>query len=154
LRPRSQTGRHLRALGLADISADNHDGYGFLASASLSLTSAPFALGAFAIASALAPQRFSAKPRGRRPAAAWCGAVFLPLLALAMARRGDDCPESRRPRARAQSARVTAVHRKEVDLDRFVAALLALATDPGGHAGRRHKPTGESLRLEQSCRQR
>jgi hypothetical protein len=47
---------------------------------------------------------------------------------------------------------VTAVHRKEVDLDRFVAALLALAADPGAHSARRHKPTGESSRVEQSCR--
>jgi hypothetical protein len=45
-----------------------------------------------------------------------------------------------------------AVHRKEVDLDRFVAALLALAADPGGHSGSRHKRTGESSRVEQSCR--
>gem|GEM_PF-1514523 len=267
LRPRPQTECHLRALGFADISADNHDGYGFLRSASLSipcaplalgacaiasalatqrlslapprshslaaarcganrgseragsvsrgghpsgrpcghpsgrfalrpkggflaalgrlralrfadiptspkgrcmssvrrshsftseLPLAPFALGAIAIASALAPQRFSAKPRGRRPAAAWCGAVGGPLLAcLAMARGREDCQERRRPRSRAQSARVMAVHRKEVDLDRFVAALLALAADPGRpHSGRRHKSTGELLRLEQTCRQR
>jgi len=114
---------------------------------------APFALGAIAIASALAPQRFSAKPCGRRPAAAWSGAVFLPLLAcLAVARRGEDWQERRRPRARAQSTRVMAVHREEVDLDRFVAALLALAADPGCHSGRRHKRTGESSLTEPSCR--
>ena len=119
---------------------------------------APVAPGAIAIASALAPQRFSAEPRRRRPAAAWCGAVVGPLLAcLAMARRGDNgCPETRRGRGRAQSARVMAVHRKEADLDRFVAALLALAGEPEGRGERRPgQPrirTGESLRVEQSCR--
>jgi hypothetical protein len=107
-----------------------------------------------AIASALATQRFLGEPRRHRLGAAWCGAVFLPLAAcLAMARRGEDCQERRRPRARAQSARVMAVHRKEADLDRFVAALLALAADPGcPHSARRHKPTGELSRVEQSCR--
>jgi hypothetical protein len=109
--------------------------------------------GTRAIASALATQRFLGEPRRQGPSAAWCGAVFFPLLAcLAMARRSEDCQERRRPRARAQSARVIAVHRKEVDLDRFVAALLALAAGPGGHSGRRHKRTGESSRVEQSCR--
>ncbi len=94
----------------------------------------------------------SAEPQAST-GAAWCGAVVVPLLALAMARRGEDCQERRRPRARAQSARVTAIHRKEADLDRFVAALLALAADPGcPHSGHRHKPTGESSRVEQSCR--
>jgi hypothetical protein len=79
---------------------------------------------------------------------------MVPLVAcLAMARRPESCPQTRRPRSRAQSARVMAIHRKEVDLDRFVAALLALAADPGcPHSGRRHKRTGESSRVEQSCR--
>jgi hypothetical protein len=46
-----------------------------------------------------------------------------------------------------------AVHRREADLDRFVAALLALATDPGcPHSGRRHKATGESRAAERTCR--
>jgi hypothetical protein len=77
----------------------------------------------------------------------------MPLVAcLAMARRPEGCRKTQRGRARVQSARVMAVHRKEADLDRFVAALLALAADPGGHSGRRHQATGESLRLEQSCR--
>ena len=69
LRPRSQTGRHLRALSLADISADCHDGYGFLRSALLSIPCTPLALGAFAIASALATQRLPGRPRGGRLAA-------------------------------------------------------------------------------------
>jgi|GEM_PF-2729876 len=187
----------LRALRLADISTSLQSRYTGSMHCSHPRQSmrldAPLALGACAIASALAPQRFLAnrralakracaavfpqrplsralRPRHRRdrlragctallletaPAeAGGClGAVGMALLAcLAIARRGADCPESRRPRARAQSARVMAVHRKEVDLDRFVAALLALAADPGGHSGRRHKPAGESLRLEQSCR--
>lgn len=247
----AQTQRHLRASGFADISADRRGRSVIPTLASLSITYAPLALGAFAIASALATQRLLGQPRGYRlaavkarhgvsreghpcghpsghpcgrialspkggfsptcrrllalrfadistsqqvrctssmrsryprllsaahpstrpsplrwlrsafsveprrqgPDAAWCGAVVLPLVAcLAMARRGKDCPENRRPRARAQSARVMAVHRKEADLDRFIAALLALAADPGGHSGRRHKGTGESSRVEQSCR--
>jgi hypothetical protein len=41
------------------------------------------------------------------------------------------------------------VSRKEADLDRFVAALLALAADADSQSGR---PTGESSRVEQSCR--
>jgi hypothetical protein len=99
------------------------------------------------IASALASQRLLGQPPRHRLS------VVVPLVAcLALARRGDDCPENRRPRARAQSARVMAVHRKEADLDRFVAALLALAMEPGPHSGRRHKPTGELSRVEQSCR--
>jgi hypothetical protein len=119
---------------------------------------APLAPGAIAIASALAPQRSSAEPRRRRPAAALCGAVGVPLVAcLAMARRGNDgCPETRRGRGRARSARVMAVHRKEADLDRFVAALLALAGEPEGRGERRpgqpHIRTGESSRVERSCR--
>jgi len=119
---------------------------------------APLAPGAIAIASALAPQRISAEPRRRRPAAALCGAVGVPLLAcLAMARWGDEgCPEPRRGRGRARSARVMAIHRKEADLDRFVAALLALAGEPDGRGERRPgQPrirTGESSRVEQSCR--
>jgi hypothetical protein len=69
-----------------------------------------------------------------------------------MPSRRDGCPQRRRPRGRARSARVVAVHRKEADLDRFVAALLALATDPGcPHSGRRHKATGESRAVERTC---
>jgi hypothetical protein len=119
---------------------------------------APLAPGAIAIASALAPQRFCAEPRRRRPAAALCGAVAVPFVAcLAMARRGDDgCPETRRGRGRARSTRVMVIHRKEADLDRFVAALLALAGEPDGRGERRPgQPrirTGESSRVEQSCR--
>jgi len=48
---------------------------------------------------------------------------------------------------------VLAVNRKEADLDRFVAALLALAADAESvsrSGGRR--PTGESSPTEQSCR--
>jgi hypothetical protein len=118
---------------------------------------APFALGAIAIASALAPQRFSAEPRRRRSGAAWCDAVGGPVVAcLAMARRGGSCQQTRRGRGRARSARVMAVHRKEADLDRFVAALLALACEPDGRGERRpgqpRARTGESSPTEQSCR--
>lgn len=71
-----------------------------------------------------------------------------------MLSRRDSCQQTRRARGRARSARVVAVHRKEADLDRFVAALLALATDPGcPHSGRRHKATGESRTTERTCRQ-
>lgn len=119
----------------------------------------PLALGTLAIASALAPQRFSAEPRRHRPGAAWGGAVGGPLVAcLAMARRGEGCQQTRRPRGRACSARVVAVHRPEADLDRFVAALLALACEPGGRGQRRpgqpRRRTGESRPPEQSCRRR
>jgi hypothetical protein len=70
-----------------------------------------------------------------------------------MPRRRDNCQQTRRARGRAHSARVVAVHRKEADLDRFVAALLALATDPDcPHSGRRHKATGESRVTERTCR--
>ena len=75
-----------------------------------------------------------------------------------MARRRGEHPESRRPRGRARSARVLAVHRKETDLDRFVAALLALACEPEGKGQRRpgqpRTRTGESSPTEQSCRRR
>jgi hypothetical protein len=75
----------------------------------------------------------------------------------ALSRPGNG-PESRRPRGRARSARVMAVHRQEVDLDRFVAALLALACEPGGRGERRpgqpRARTGESRPTEQSCRRR
>jgi hypothetical protein len=152
----------LGALRLADISASQIDRCMSSARRSSPYISssfvAPFALGAIAIASALATQRFSAEPRSRRLAAAWRGAGGVPLLAcLAMARRGDDsCPETRRGRGRAQSARVMAIHRKEADLDRFVAALLALAAEPDGRGERRpgqpRMRTGESSRVERSCR--
>lgn len=70
-----------------------------------------------------------------------------------MPSRRDSCQQTRRVRGRARSARVVAVHRKEADLDRFVAALLALATDPGcPHSGRHHKPTGESRATKRTCR--
>jgi hypothetical protein len=120
---------------------------------------APFALGAIAIASALPTQRFSAERRCHRPGAAWCGAVGGPLVAcLAMARRGESCQQTRRGRGRARSARVVAVHREEADLDRFVAALLALACEPGGRGERRpgqpRARTGKTSPAEQSCRRR
>ncbi len=149
----SRAWRRLLALRFADISTSQQGRCGSsMRSRYLPLLFAA-SPGIRTIASALAPQRFSAKPRRHGLGAAWCGAVVVPLVAcLAMARRGEGCPESRRPRARAHSARVMAVHRKEVDLDRFVAALLALAAEPGAHSGRRHKTTGESSRTEQSCR--
>ena len=70
-----------------------------------------------------------------------------------MPSRRDSCQQTRRARGRARSARVVAVHRKEADLDRFVAALLALAADPDcPYSGRRHKATGESRAAERTCR--
>lgn len=70
-----------------------------------------------------------------------------------MPSRRKGCQQTRRARSRARSARVVAVHRKEADLDRFVAALLALAAEPGcSHSGRRHKATGESRATERTCR--
>ena len=92
---------------------------------------------------------FSAEPRRPRLApvvARWTQEMPMP-------RRRDSCQQTRRTRGRAHSARVVAVHRKEADLDRFVAALLALATDPGcPHSGRRRKATGESRATERTCR--
>ena len=157
----SRSGRRLRALRFADIYTSPIDRCMGRVRRRPLLRSvrllAPFALGAIAIASALAPQRSFAEPRGHRPAAAWCGAVGGPLVAcLAMARQGQGCPQTRRGRGRARSARVTAVHREEADLDRFVAALLALACEPEGRGERRpgqpRMRTGESSRVEQSCR--
>ena len=71
-----------------------------------------------------------------------------------MPSRRDSCQQTRRARGRTHSARVVAVHRrKEADLDRFVAALLALATDPGcPYSGRRHKATEKSRVTERTCR--
>lgn len=59
-----------------------------------------------------------------------------------MPRQCTTLPPSRRQRGCARSARVLAVRRREADLDRFVAALLALATDPecDGHRPRRSSP--------------
>ena len=75
-----------------------------------------------------------------------------------MGRRRESHPESRRARGRARSARVLAVHRKEADLDRFVAALLTLATEPDGEAAarlrRRRGCPGKSSSAEQTCRRR
>ena len=74
-----------------------------------------------------------------------------------MGRQRGGHREPRRARGRAHSARVLAVSRKEADLDRFVAALLALATGPdrktGECSGRRHGGTGESSSPERTCRQ-
>jgi len=70
-----------------------------------------------------------------------------------MPSKRDSCQQRRRAHGRARSARVVAVHRKEADLDRFVAALLALAADPGcSHSGRRRKATGRSRAAERTCR--
>jgi hypothetical protein len=70
-----------------------------------------------------------------------------------MPSRRESCQQTRRARGRARTSQVVAVHRKEADLDRFVAALLALATDPGcPHSGRRHKATGRSQATERTCR--
>ncbi|HET7485470.1 MAG TPA: hypothetical protein VFJ64_08850 [Solirubrobacterales bacterium] len=70
-----------------------------------------------------------------------------------MPSRRGSCQQMPRPCGRAHSARVVALHREEADLDRFVAALLALATDPGcPHSRRRHKATGESRAAERTCR--
>jgi hypothetical protein len=51
-----------------------------------------------------------------------------------------------------------AVHRKEADLDRFVAALLALAAEPVGEIATRSRRQrgcpGKSSSAEQTCRRR
>jgi hypothetical protein len=39
-----------------------------------------------------------------------------------------------------------AIHRKEADLDRFVAALLALATEPGCERSRSRRPAPRKAR--------
>lgn len=66
LRARSQTRCRLRASGFADNSADRRSRSVIPAFASLSIIYAPFAPGAFAIASALASQRFLCQPDGLR----------------------------------------------------------------------------------------
>jgi hypothetical protein len=54
--------------------------------------------------------------------------------------------QSRRERGCARSARVLAVKRREADLDRFVAALLALATDPDCERSRLRRPSPRTPR--------
>jgi hypothetical protein len=49
-----------------------------------------------------------------------------------MGRRRNARRQDQRPRGCAHSVRVLAVERQEADLDRFVAALLALAAAPSG----------------------
>jgi hypothetical protein len=73
LRPKAQTRRRLRASGLADISADRRGRSVISTFSSLSIIYAPLALGAIAIASALATQRLLMQPPGLRLAAASCG---------------------------------------------------------------------------------
>ena len=53
---------------------------------------------------------------------------------------------------RARSTRVLAIDRREVDLDRFVAALLALAIEPNGGRNDRRGWTGDRAATEQPCR--
>lgn len=73
-----------------------------------------------------------------------------------MGRQRGSHREPRRARGRAHSARSWQWARKEADLDRFVAALLALASGPdsktGECSGRRHGATGESSSTERTCR--
>ncbi|HEX8751963.1 MAG TPA: hypothetical protein VF731_00980 [Solirubrobacterales bacterium] len=69
-----------------------------------------------------------------------------------MGRRRQGHHEQPRAAGRARSARVLAVDRREVDLDRFVAALLALAARPGEASGQRQRRTGEASFIEQPCR--
>jgi hypothetical protein len=66
LRAPSQTRRRMRASRFADISADRRSRSGISTFSSLSIIYAPFALGAIAIASALASQRLLGQPRGLR----------------------------------------------------------------------------------------
>lgn len=66
LRARSQTWCRMRASRFADISADRRSRSGISTFSSLSIIYAPFAPGAFAIASALASQRLLVQPRGLR----------------------------------------------------------------------------------------
>lgn len=54
--------------------------------------------------------------------------------------------KSRRQRGCARSARVLAVRRHEADLDRFVAALLALASEPGCDSSRPRRPSPRKAR--------
>lgn len=70
LRARSQTRCRMRASRFADISADRRSWSGISTFSSLSISYAPFAPGAIAIASALATQRLLMQPPGRRLAAA------------------------------------------------------------------------------------
>lgn len=58
-----------------------------------------------------------------------------------MGRRRNAHRQGQRPRGCAHSARVLAVERQEADLDRFVAALLALAAAPNGQ-GRPRREQG------------
>jgi hypothetical protein len=54
--------------------------------------------------------------------------------------------QSRRGRGCARSARVLAVRRREADLDRFVAALLALATEPDCDGSRSRRTSSRKPR--------
>jgi hypothetical protein len=54
--------------------------------------------------------------------------------------------ESRRGRGCARSARVLAVRRRGADLDRFVAALLALASEPGCDSSRPRRTSARKAR--------
>jgi len=54
--------------------------------------------------------------------------------------------QSRRERGCARSARVMAVRRREADLDRFVAALLALASEPDCDGSRSRRPSPRKAR--------
>jgi len=98
--------------------------------------------GEIATASAPAGQRFIPAPAARRPGGD--GAVS--------GARGNRGPRDRPGRGRARSARVIAEERRDVDLDRFVAALLALAAEPCSDEGRRHRPTGRTSPSERRCR--
>jgi hypothetical protein len=77
----------------------------------------------------------SASPRYRRATAPRLGGGVL-------VTRRTAPRQSRRERGCAHSARVLAVRRRETDLDRFVAALLALTAEPGcdGSRSRRASP--------------
>jgi len=98
--------------------------------------------GEIATASAPAGQRFDPAPAARRPGGdrAVSGA------------RGNRGPRTRPGRGRARSARVIAEERREVDLDRFVAALLALASETAEECERRRRPTGRTSPSERRCR--
>lgn len=91
-------------------------------------------------------------PRARRPRSLLragrsansrrCRAIALRLGGGVLVGRERTAPrQSRRGRGCARSARVLAVRRREADLDRLVAALLALATEPGCDGSRSRRPS-------------
>ena len=82
----------------------------------------------------------SASARNRRAPAHRLGGGVL------VGRRHSAHHQSRGGRGCARSARVLAARRREADLDRFVAALLALATEPDCERSRLRRPSPRTPR--------